>query len=106
MIPPGRTGPAKTIHTVVSNDRNEENNVKNGIAGIDPHANSLACRILQKGREEVMQSRFLRNGGMSRFIATLRVDDEAALETTGDSAWFRGGMVTNAARVVVVARRR
>lgn len=50
-----------------------------------------------------MQTMPVQEGGLERFIATLRVDDEVAVEATGNSAHFCKEVSPHVARVVVIA---
>lgn len=71
--------------------------------GVDLHTNSFTACILQAGKEEVMQTWPLQEGGLERFVATLRTEDEVAVEATGNSAYFRREVSPHVKRVVVIA---
>ena len=45
----------------------------------------------------------LHTGGLESFLATLRPDDEFAVEASGNTAWFRARVSAHVARVIVVA---
>jgi transposase len=71
--------------------------------GVDLHTNSFTACILQDGQKEVMQTLPLQEGGLERFAASLRPDDEVAVEATGNSAWFCKVVSPHVKRVVVIA---
>ena len=52
-----------------------------------------------------MRTLRLQNGGLEGFLATLRPDDELAVEASGNTAWFRERVSVHVARVIVVAPR-
>ena len=53
--------------------------------GIDLHTDSFTACILQEGESERMQTLRLQNGGLESFLATLRPDDELAVEASGNT---------------------
>ena len=71
--------------------------------GIDLHTDSFTACILQEGEAEPIHTLRLQNGGLERFIATLRPDDELAVEASGNTAWFRERVSAHVAPVAVVA---
>ena len=50
-----------------------------------------------------MQTLWLQNGGLESFLATLRPDDELAVEASGNTACLRERVSAHVARVIVVA---
>ena len=71
--------------------------------GIDLHTDRFTACILQEGEAEQLQTLRLQNGGLERFLATLRPDDELAVEASGNTVWFRERVCAHVARVIVVA---
>ena len=71
--------------------------------GIDLHTDRFTACILQEGEAEQLQTLRLQNGDLERFLATLRPDDELAVEASGNTAWFRERVSAHVARVIVVA---
>ena len=70
--------------------------------GIDLHTDCFTFCMLQEGSEPETHT-FLLKGGLDRFVEMLRPDDELAIESTGNSRWFRERVQDHVARVVVVA---
>src|SRR5581483_10105221 len=68
--------------------------------GVDLHSNSLtACYLSQAGAEQ------LATWGLSdltKFLATLRPDDQVAVEATGNTRWFSQQLQPHVRRVVIV----
>ncbi len=71
--------------------------------GVDLHTNSFTACILQVGKEDCIQTLPVQDGGLERFAATLRAEDEVAVEATGNSAWFCRIISPHVKRVVVIA---
>jgi transposase len=71
--------------------------------GVDLHTNSFTTCILQDGKQEIMQTWPLQEGGLSRFLAMLQPCDEVAVEATGNSAWFCRQAAPQVKRVAVIA---
>lgn len=71
--------------------------------GVDLHTNSFTACILQDGEKEIMQTLPLQDGGLERFAAGLKPEDEVAVEATGNSAWFCKIVSKQVKRVAVIA---
>ena len=71
--------------------------------GVDLHTNSFTICILQEGQEEIIQSFALQKGGLEKFIKGLRMEDEIALEATGNASHFCRAVSPFVKRVVVIA---
>ena len=70
--------------------------------GIDLHTNSFTACILREGVDAESLTLLLESG-MERFIKMLQPGDEVAVESTGNSRWFRERVQEHVGRVVVVA---
>ena len=70
--------------------------------GIDLHTNSFTACILREGADAESITLPLESG-MERFIKMLQPGDEVAVESTGNSRWFRERVQEHVGRVVVVA---
>ena len=71
--------------------------------GIYLHTDSFTACILQEGESEQLQTLRLQNGGLESFLATLRPDDELAVEAGGNTTWLRERVSAHVARVIIVA---
>ncbi len=70
--------------------------------GVDLHTNSFTiCRLETDGQEQ-FETFQLCAADLKRFCLGLSVDDELAVEATGNSAWFRDEVISCVGRVVVV----
>ena len=70
--------------------------------GVDLHQTSFTiCRLGTDGSEGFETYQLCRVN-LDRFCLGLDADDEIALEATGNSAWFRGEVISCVGRVVVV----
>jgi len=70
--------------------------------GVDLHTTSFTvCRLDPDGGESFATYQLCR-AELERFCLTLDADDEIAVEATGNSAWFRGEVISCVGRVVVV----
>ncbi|MCE2494241.1 MAG: IS110 family transposase [Alphaproteobacteria bacterium] len=70
--------------------------------GVDLHQNSFTvCRLAADG-SEAFETWQLCAADLDRFCLSLDVDDETAVEATGNSAWFRDQVIAWVGRVVVV----
>ncbi|MHC3940239.1 IS110 family transposase ISWpi14 [Paenochrobactrum sp. BZR 201-1] len=70
--------------------------------GVDLHTNSFtACHLDQDGGEALATYQ-LAQADLDQFCATLSVDDEIAVEATGNSSWFCDQVIGIVKRVVLV----
>lgn len=68
--------------------------------GVDLHHDSFVVCVRQQQR--VVEFRSWRMEQMAEFLASLRAEDEVAVEATGNTRWFCSQLVNRAKRVVVV----
>jgi transposase len=74
-----------------------------GYIGVDLHTNSFTVCILQEDQGEIIQTFPLQQGGLEKFIKTLRSSDEVALEATGNASHFCRSISAFVKRVVIIA---
>jgi transposase len=71
--------------------------------GVDLHSNSFTVCYLEAAGQESFKTFRLTRAGLDAFRETLSPDDEAAVEATGNSSFFRAQVAGHVRRIVVVA---
>ncbi|MDR1982747.1 MAG: IS110 family transposase [Holosporaceae bacterium] len=71
--------------------------------GIDLHSNSFTACYLENGKQEIIKTFKLQGIEFENFLSDLHLDDEVAVEATGNSSFFRDKVLSLVKRVAIIS---